>query len=327
MKMIVQLLSVATVYATGDTGGTPYDASIVRSPSVLLGADNKIPFIPMSGHAPYPSGGSEEQASSLSAGEEQGRAPSPQPDAAVTSGSFMTIQRHYPTSCIESTDHENGGEIHLHDCDSSNWNQRWTWTSSGQIKLLGTLWCLDGQPESFGTLHLWTCEDNNWNQMWTYNAEYSICLKGTSYCMSNIFGGFAMFSGNPADWFLEYGAANVKMSANGTLGTPIDGDVKQATPTPSAEPMLAPEPEVNPMDRMFTELARVRIGDIVCFERLVAKLSRTSCSALASVLSDVPCARDYVQPGFEVIADYVCRYMGDVDFSKTMQNRSFPDLS
>lgn len=211
----------------------------------------------------------------------------------------------------------------MHDCDSSNWNQRWTWTSSGQIKLLGTEWCLDGKPESFGMVHLWTCGDNNWNQMWAYTAEKHLCLQGTSYCLSSAFGGLTMVSGNPPDWNVVYG----NNYTGGNVEILIDSDVQEATPTPSAEPMLAPAPEVSPMDRMFTELARVRIGDNVCFERLIGKLSRTSCSALASVLSEVPCARDYVQPGFEIIADYVCRFMGDVDFSKTMQNRSFPDLS
>jgi len=321
MIMIVQLLSIATVFATGDTGGTPYDASSGSSLSVLHGPDNKIPFIPMS---------------------------------AVTSGSFMTLHGccRYD-SCVESTDHKNGGGIHMYDCDSSNWNQRWTWTSSGQIKLLGTEWCLDGQPENWGTVHLWTCGYNNWNQMWTYN-DRMLCLKQTGYCLTTIYGGLTVMGEGEGRtlWNLEYGndytnlptsetqsaakLSSVKMSARtlsgsgGNDGTPSDNDAKRATatPTPSAEPMLAPpEPEVSPMDRMFTELARVRIGDKVCFERLVAKLSRTSCSALASVLPEVPCARDYVQPEFEMIAEYVCRYMGDVDFSKTMHDRSFPDLS
>lgn len=243
----------------------------------------------------------------------------------------------------------------MYDCDSSNWNQRWTWTSSGQIKLLETEWCLDGQPEEYGTVHLWTCGYNNWNQMWTYN-DGRLCMKGTGYCLTNILNGLTVLTTpGVTDWDLWYGndytnlptsetqsavkLSSVKISARtlsgsgGNDGTPSDNDAKRATtPTPSAEPMLAPEPAVSPMDRMFTdrmftELARVRIGDKVCFERLVAKLSRTSCSALASVLPEVPCARDYVRPEFEMIAEYVCRYMGDVDISKTMHDRSFPDLS
>lgn len=101
---------------------------------------------------------------------------------------------------------------------------------------------------------------------------------------------------------------------------------RPATSFPSAEPMKAPDSDnLSPMEHMFMELWQVRIGDKVCFEGLVSKLSKSECPSIASVLTDVTCAKDYVQSGFVAIVEDVRRYTGGAYFTKLMQNHWFPD--
>lgn len=89
-------------------------------------------------------------------------------------------------ACIDSPHHEEDGVARVWSCQEGNWNQMWSYTSSGQLKLYTTEWCLDGKPEDGGKVHLWECGYNNWNQMWSYDSSSkSIKLKGTNYCLTD----------------------------------------------------------------------------------------------------------------------------------------------
>jgi hypothetical protein len=64
----------------------------------------------------------------------------------------------------------NGLQMKVWTCFNDLPQQNWTVSSSGQIKLAGTNFCLDltdGSTANRNILQLWTCSNGNANQVWT----------------------------------------------------------------------------------------------------------------------------------------------------------------
>ncbi|EQC24936.1 hypothetical protein SDRG_17173, partial [Saprolegnia diclina VS20] len=77
--------------------------------------------------------------------------------------------------CLDAYQAQNGGGVHVWDCDVSNGNQKWTFdATTGQLRH-GTFkgFCLDVQSESGATPYLWTCHDSNdyWFKFQTFKYE------------------------------------------------------------------------------------------------------------------------------------------------------------
>nr|AIG56285.1 secreted protein [Achlya hypogyna] len=68
------------------------------------------------------------------------------------------------TQCLDAWQPQNGGSVHVWDCDASNVNQKWQFdAATGQLRhLTHKGFCLDIQSDSGATPYLWSCHPTNY---------------------------------------------------------------------------------------------------------------------------------------------------------------------
>ncbi|KAG9411476.1 glycoside hydrolase 3 protein [Aphanomyces cochlioides] len=74
-----------------------------------------------------------------------------------------------PGMCLDAYQRQDGGNVHLYNCDASNENQQWVFNDiTGQIHHANHHgYCLDAPTGANGLIHLWSCDKSNSNQQWT----------------------------------------------------------------------------------------------------------------------------------------------------------------
>lgn len=355
MIMILQLLSsIAIVYATGgDTGGTPFNASIVKAPSTRSseGSAPSPSFAEGGDINSYMDCGGAPQCGVLvletgfGAGYYSHAAP-------VVHGLWPETGGYGSSKCVPPSDPAPPQRVYP--CYATNQDE----SAARQLSFEQHEWkahglCAGAQDaeDFFGQV----CDLSSGPLAAMALLRSDGERKLSAFVSKLTESGYHVFyqdsyhsqvqlsacAGNDGRWILAEPAEFDEKCGGGGAESGLKQrgtGSRQTTPTPTAEPMVAPEPEadlmakrvgttreVPPMIHFFMELARVRLGDKTCFEGLVSKLSKTSCAALSS--RKVPCARDHVQPDFLTITEDVCRYMGDSFFVKMMHNHWFPNLS
>ncbi|OQR92659.1 glycoside hydrolase [Achlya hypogyna] len=78
------------------------------------------------------------------------------------------------TQCLDAWQPQNGGGLHVWDCDVNNSNQKWQFdTATGQLRHLSHKgFCLDMQSDSGATPHLWSCHPTS--EYWYKYQQFSI---------------------------------------------------------------------------------------------------------------------------------------------------------
>lgn len=77
---------------------------------------------------------------------------------------------------------QNGTPVQMWACDSTNANQRWTYTG-GTLQWIGHDFCLnvvDGKAGDGARLQLWACNKNDANNRWTFKATSAAGAPGTT---------------------------------------------------------------------------------------------------------------------------------------------------
>nr|AIG55751.1 secreted protein [Thraustotheca clavata] len=77
--------------------------------------------------------------------------------------------------CLDAYQPQDGGAVHVWDCDASNGNQKWQWDPlTGQLRhLTHKGYCLDIQSASGATPYMWTCHPTNdyWYKYQQFNYQ------------------------------------------------------------------------------------------------------------------------------------------------------------
>jgi len=92
-------------------------------------------------------------------------------DTDKTAGQGQLIKAVHGKCLDASQRNQNGGKVHMWNCDASNHNQQWAYNPTlKQIKNVHGK-CLDASErnDDGGKVHMWDCATSNPNQQWVYN--------------------------------------------------------------------------------------------------------------------------------------------------------------